>query len=170
LAVGFVDLVGSTSLASRLDFAELGAVLREFEAAVSDTVVRHQGRVVKFIGDEVMFTTRTATSGVEAAVDLSDLFRNHPRLPPVRVGLAFGPVLIREGDCFGSIVNLAARIVTVANPDSILIDSALKTQLSARDWEIEGAGHPLLKGFSSPVPVFRVARYVPDSSIESKPT
>jgi class 3 adenylate cyclase len=169
LAVGFVDLVGSTAIASRLDFAELGAVLREFEAAVSDTVVRHRGRVVKFIGDEVMFTTRTATSGLEAAVDLSEIFKNHPRIPPVRVGLAFGPVLTREGDCFGSVVNLAARIVTVANPDSILIDSTLRAQLSAPEWEFQDAGSHFLKGFDSPVPLFRVARDLGSAHIESTP-
>jgi adenylate cyclase len=125
---------------------------------------------VKFIGDEVMFTTRTATSGLEAAVDLSELFKNHPRIPPVRVGLAFGPVLTREGDCFGSVVNLAARIVTVAIPDSILIDSTLRAQLSDREWEIEDAGSPFLKGFNSPVPLFRVARSAPGAHIASTPT
>jgi len=169
LAVGFLDLVGSTALASRLEFAELGAVLREFEAAVSDTIVRHRGRVVKFIGDEVMFTTRTAASGLEAAVALSELFKQHPRIPPVRVGLAFGPVLTREGDCFGSVVNLAARIVTVAEQDSILIESTLRAQLSAPEWEFEDAGSSFLKGFNSPVSLFRVARHISGADIDSTP-
>jgi class 3 adenylate cyclase len=169
LAVGFVDLAGSTSLAGRLDFAELGAVLREFEATVSDTVVRHRCRVVKFIGDEVMFTSRNATSALEAAVELAELFKQHPRIPPVRAGLAFGPVLTREGDYFGSVVNLAARMVAVAGPSSILIDSHLRSQLSALEWVTEDAGSPTLKGFDIPVAVFRVARHIPGAGMPSTP-
>jgi class 3 adenylate cyclase len=161
LAVGFVDLAGSTSLAGRLDFAGLGAVLREFEATVSDTVVRHRCRVVKFIGDEVMFTSRNATSALKAAVDLVELFRQHPRIPPVRAGIAFGAVLTREGDYFGSVVNLAARMVAVAEPDAVLIDSTLRSELSAAEWVMEDAGTPSLKGFDSPVHLFRVAQHIP---------
>jgi class 3 adenylate cyclase len=159
LVVGFIDLTGSTSLAKRLDFAELGAVLREFEATVSDTVVRHRCRVVKFIGDEVMFTGRSATSALGAAVELAELFRQHPRIPPVRAGLAFGPILTREGDYFGSVVNLAARMAAVAGPNSVLIDSTLRSQLSDPEWVIEDAGTPSLKGFDAPMPLFRVARH-----------
>ena len=124
---------------------------------------------MKFIGDEVMFTTRTAASGLEAAVALSELFKQHPRIPPVRVGLAFGPVLTREGDCFGSVVNLAARIVTVAEQDSILIESTLRAQLSAPEWEFEDAGSSFLKGFNSPVSLFRVAKHIAGADIDSTP-
>jgi class 3 adenylate cyclase len=161
LAVGFVDLAGSTSLAGRLDFAELGAVLREFEATVSDTVVRHRCRVVKFIGDEVMFTSRNATSALKAAVDLAEHFKQHPRIPPVRAGVAFGAVLTREGDYFGSVVNLAARMVAEAEPNSVLIDSTLRSELSAAEWVMEDAGTRSLKGFDSAVHLFRVAQHVP---------
>jgi class 3 adenylate cyclase len=161
LAVGFVDLAGSSSLSRRLDFAELGAVLREFEATVSDTVVRHRGRVVKFIGDEVMFTSRNATSALAAALELSQLFEQHPRIPPVRAGLAFGPVLTREGDYFGPVVNLAARMVAVAGPNSILIDSTLRSQLSEREWAMQDAGSPSLKGFDTPVRLSRVVQHFP---------
>jgi class 3 adenylate cyclase len=161
LAVGFVDLAGSTSLAGRLDFAELAAVLREFEATVSDTLVRHGCRVVKFIGDEVMFTSRNATSALKAAVDLAEVFRQHARIPPVRAGVAFGAVLTREGDYFGSVVNLVARLVAVAEPNSVLIDSTLRSELSVAEWEMEDAGSPSLKGFDSPVHLFRVAQHIP---------
>jgi class 3 adenylate cyclase len=156
LAVGFADLVGSTELARSLDFADLCSILREFEGTAADIVVRHRGRVVKLIGDEIMFTAGDATGAVAAAANLIEAFRNHPHLPPARAGLAFGQVLTREGDCFGPVVNLAARVVSLADADSVLADTALVSQLSTMEWTVREEGSKELRGFDAPVPVFRV--------------
>ena len=74
----------------------------------------HGGRVVKFIGDEVMFRSPTAADAGRLALDFVDLVRTNEHLPPLRVGLAFGEVLTREADYFGPVVNLAARIAKLA--------------------------------------------------------
>jgi adenylate cyclase len=156
LTVGFADMVGSTGLASRLDTAELGAFFGEFEARAADVVVRNHGRVVKLIGDGIMFITSIPQAGLSAAVELVEAFRDHPRLPPVRAGLAYGSVLTMEGDCFGPIVNLAARIVTVATAGSILINEELTTHVSDAQWRTENLGAHSLKGFADPVMLFRL--------------
>jgi class 3 adenylate cyclase len=156
LTVGFADMVGSSVLSSRLDTAELGAFFGEFEARAADVVVRNHGRVVKLIGDGIMFITTIPQAGLSAAVDLVEAFRDHPRLPPVRAGLAHGSVLAMEGDCFGPVVNLAARIVTVAPAGSILIGEELTPYVSDAQWHTENLGAHSLKGFADPVVLFRL--------------
>jgi class 3 adenylate cyclase len=120
LVVGFVDLVGSTELGERLSVADLGAVLTAFEHLAADTVTAHGGRVVKLIGDEILFTASEPAPACTIAIELATAAREDPRLPAVRAGLASGPVMFREGDVFGPVVNLAARVVKAAEPGEVL--------------------------------------------------
>jgi adenylate cyclase len=125
LAVGFVDLVGSTALAQQLSTRELGAVLTEFENLAADLVTAAGGRVVKLIGDEVLYTARDPRSACKIALDLTTRFADHPRVPQVRAGVASGEILLRDGDVFGPTVNLAARAVKVAQPCDVVIPADL---------------------------------------------
>jgi class 3 adenylate cyclase len=79
--------------------------------------------VVKMIGDEVMFVTADVTAAARIALSLSDAYGGDEQLSDVRVGLACGPVLAREGDYYGPVVNLASRIVNIARPGSVLISA-----------------------------------------------
>jgi class 3 adenylate cyclase len=121
LAVGFVDLVGSTTLSLRLSMRELGAALGEFETRAADTITDFGGRLVKLIGDEVMFVVGDPRSAAQIALALTDAFAAHRVLPQVRGGLAFGDVMSRDGDYFGPVVNLAARVVKVAAPGTVAV-------------------------------------------------
>jgi adenylate cyclase len=118
--VGFADLVGFTALSQQVDAHELAAVVDRFEAIAYDTVNRLGGRVVKMIGDEVMFSVPDEASAVEIALSLSETYREDDELSDVRVGLASGPVLQREADLFGPVVNRASRIVNIAFPGSVV--------------------------------------------------
>lgn len=157
LVVGFVDLVGSTELAARLSTAELGAALSRFEGTASDLVVRSGGRVVKLIGDEILFTAPDGPTAVRLATSLVAAFAADPVVPHVRAGLAGGLVLTRDGDCFGSVVNLAARIVGVAATDEVLVDPAVGADVANDGWEVEPLPPRPLKGFAEPVPLLRIA-------------
>lgn len=119
--VGFADLVGFTAKTQQLEEHELAEVVGRFEAIAYDTVSRHGGRVVKMIGDEVMFLHDDVVAGARLALALADAFRRDEALSDVRVGLAYGPVLERDGDVYGAVVNLANRIVTVAYPGSVVV-------------------------------------------------
>jgi adenylate cyclase len=119
--VGFADLVGFTAQSLQLDEEELAEVISRFEAIAYDVVASHRGRVVKMIGDEVMFLSETVRSGAELALALAEAYRDDEDLSDVRVGLANGPVLEREGDVYGPVVNLASRIVSVAYPGSVVV-------------------------------------------------
>ena len=125
LAVGFADLVGFTALSQQLSEAALADVVSRFEELAYDTVAAGGGRVVKMIGDEVMYVTPEVPSAARIALDLSDAYAGDDQLSDVRVGLAAGPVLAREGDYYGPVVNLASRIVNIARPGSVLVSAEI---------------------------------------------
>ena len=118
--VGFADLSGFTALTQTLTPAELSAMLTEFGATISDVVHADGGRVVKFLGDAVMWVSSNPERLVTAALDLV----HHPRAREeglqVRAGLGYGEILAISGDYFGNAVNLAARLVAAAAPGQIL--------------------------------------------------
>ena len=159
IAVGFADLVGSTALAEDLSIAELGSVVAEFEERAVDTIVDAGGRAVKFIGDAVMFVASEPAMSCEIGLQLASQFSNDTRLPPVRVGLAFGDVLTRDGDYFGPVVNLAARIVQLASPSEVVASAGVESALADSDaftFRSRGAQH--LRGIREPTEVFTLER------------
>jgi adenylate cyclase len=133
LAVGFADLVGFTALSQQLSEAALADVVSRFEELAYDTVAAGGGRVVKMIGDEVMYVTPDVVSAARIALDLSDAYAGDDQLSDVRVGLAAGPVLAREGDYYGPVVNLASRIVNIARPGSVLVSEEVVTALEEHE-------------------------------------
>lgn len=156
LAVGFADLAGFTELSLGLSDRELTNLIVAFEQSAFDTIAEMGGRVVKTIGDAVMFTFDSPTVAVDLALRLATSAANE--VPPLRVGLAFGPVLLRQGDCYGPTVNLASRVAGVARGGEVVIDAAIADGLSedAR-YTITALGNVSLKGFG-PVAVSRVSR------------
>jgi len=129
LAVGFADMVGFTLLSQHLTDSELADVVRRFEELSHDIVTGLGGRVVKMIGDEVMFVVDSAADAARIGLDLADAYADDELLSDVRVGLALGPVLLREGDYFGTTVNLAHRIVNIGNPGTVLISEEFRAAL-----------------------------------------
>jgi adenylate cyclase len=129
LAVGFADMVGFTLLSQHLSDQELAAVVRRFEELSHDIVTGQGGRVVKMIGDEVMFVVSSVVDAARIGLDLADAYADDELLSDVRVGLALGPVLPRDGDYFGPTVNLAHRIVNIGNPGTVLISDEFHNAL-----------------------------------------
>ena len=131
LAVGFADMVGFTLLSQHLGDEELAAVVRRFEEISHDIVTAARGRVVKMIGDEVMFVVDHVAGAARIGLDLADAYADDDLLSDVRVGLACGPVLLRDGDYFGPTVNLAHRIVNIGNPGTVLMSDEFHAALTA---------------------------------------
>lgn len=155
-AVGFVDLVGFTEIVGELEVRELASFLREFEARAYDVVTSAGAQVVKLIGDEVMFVSTDAGAACEAARELMVGFdADHEHVVP-RGGLAYGDVLMRGGDYFGPVVNLASRLVNEAVPQELLVTEALAD--ASDHCEFEAAGRRMVKGFADPI---RVRSLVP---------
>jgi adenylate cyclase len=121
VCVGFADLVGFTAQTQELPEHQLAEVVGQFETIAYDLTSSHDGRVVKMIGDEVMFMTDDVRSGAELALDMAATYRRAEHLSDVRVGLASGRALERDGDVYGAVVNLASRIVNVAFPGAVVV-------------------------------------------------
>lgn len=126
LAVGFLDLVGYTALSQILDDDELGALVTRFEALTHDTIAQSGGRLVKTIGDEVMFVSESPAVTAAIALRLTERTGDDKVLPEARAGLAYGSVVAREGDYYGPVVNLAHRLVELAYPGSVLVSDELR--------------------------------------------
>ena len=164
----FADIVGSTRLYERLGDKIALSVVQDTLAAVAEAVAAHRGRIVKTIGDEVMAVFDGPEAGFAAAIDIRRRATTLPPLPgnggmvQLRIGLHFGPALMEEGDYFGDTVNIAARLVALANPDQILTTGDLLDRLppDQQDEATEFAAIEV-KGRHDPVRVAQVTAGMP---------
>jgi adenylate cyclase len=153
LTVGFVDLTGFTERAGTSSPEELLRLVTWFESAAHDIVTSHGGRLVKLIGDEVMFTTVEPDAACQIASRLTHLTGLAD--VPARGGLAQGQVVTAGGDLYGPVVNLASRIADVSIPGEVLVNDALVAAIRTDPhvtgaFAFEPAGRRLLKGFAEP--------------------
>ena len=147
LVVGFVDIVGYTSRSRQMSPRALGAMVEWFERVVTELVVQHGGQVIKTIGDEALFTVDDPTEAALLALELVERAEADEQFPDVRVGLAHGPVLARLGDVFGSTVNIAARLTSVARPARVLVDHDLAELLDHDDFRLRRTRRVSVKGY-----------------------
>lgn len=157
LTVGFVDLVGFTTLSRRMTSRELAETIDRFEESAHDIVTARDGRLVKLIGDEVMFVSVDASAACDTALTLLERFAGDPSIAP-RGALASGQLLYRGGDYYGPIVNLAARLADMAVPHELLVTPEVAAQVADETLRFEPAGKRMLKGFDEPAVVLTVGR------------
>ncbi len=150
VAVGFADLSGFTGLTEGLSMTELTNLLTVFEEVADDIVRAEEGRVVKFIGDAVMYVAHDAGAGVRIAQGLIEAARL--RSMNARAGVTIGVVLPLEGDFFGPVVNLAARLVAMAEPGEVLVTEEVADKLGD-DVTAVGLGPRAVRGFTRAIEV-----------------
>jgi adenylate cyclase len=124
-AIGFADIVGYTRQTRALTQEQLAALVEGFEGSALAIVTAHNGRIIKTIGDEILFAADTPHDAAHIALELVEGHLADENFPQLRVGVAWGPVLNRLGDVFGPTVNLASRLTTVARPGRVLVDKEL---------------------------------------------
>lgn len=149
-AVGFADVSGFTALSQVATSAELSRMVDAFEELATTHVHEAGGRVVKFIGDAVMYVTPHASSAVDVALRLL-----HHSSHPVRAGVTYGLLLAQDGDYFGPPVNLAARLVAAAEPGQLLVDAEAATRLD-QTYQITPQPPATLRGIAEPVVAYAV--------------
>ena len=122
LTVGFADLVSYTRLSQRLEQRELSVLVQRFEGLAADVVTTGGGRVVKTVGDEVLFTAEDPVAAAVIALSISERMAVDDVVPDVRIGISHGPVLRSLGDVYGPTVNLASRLTALAQPGTVITD------------------------------------------------
>ncbi|MFB7636398.1 adenylate/guanylate cyclase domain-containing protein [Streptomyces sp. NPDC056149] len=163
LAVGFADLVGFTRLTRRLEEEELGELVEAFETTAADLVAAHGGRLIKTLGDEVLFAADDAGVAAEIGLRLIETMGHDETMPELRVGIAFGTVTTRMGDVFGTTVNLASRLTSIAPRDAVLVDEAFAEELGrtgdapVSEADAAAAEKAAQEGTGSPPPPYRFA-------------
>ncbi|GAA2802105.1 adenylate/guanylate cyclase domain-containing protein [Saccharopolyspora taberi] len=146
--IGFADIVGYTRLIRDFTELELARLIDEFEELATGVVAENHGRIVKTVGDEVLFVTDAPAEAAEIALNLNEQIAESTRLPPLRIGLAQGVVLARFGDVYGSTVNIASRLTSVARPASVLVDRELSAALRHRpEYALISIGPTKVQGF-----------------------
>lgn len=135
LLVGFADIVGFTRRTREMTVVELDRLMETFESCSGDIITERGGRIIKTIGDEILFVTEDPLEGARIALELVEAEDEVEDFPQLHVGLAYGEVLIRVGDVFGPTVNLASRLSTVARPGRVLVDRELSALLKQNDEE-----------------------------------
>jgi adenylate cyclase len=146
--VGFLDMTGYTDLTRRLTQDQLAALLERFEAAASDVIAENRARIVKTLGDEVLFAADDPGDGARIALHLVEYAAGDAELPDLRGGLAAGEVLWRYGDVAGEVANIASRLTGLARPGTVLVDRALAESLAQRpEFVVQRLRHVAVRGY-----------------------
>ncbi|WP_424991669.1 adenylate/guanylate cyclase domain-containing protein [Nesterenkonia sphaerica] len=152
-AVGFADLVSYTSLSRQMSERTLAHMVQRFESRCAEIISIGGGRLVKTVGDEVLYNAETPEAGAEIALALSETIAADDVLPEARVSVVWGRVLSRMGDIYGPTVNLAARLTSLADPGTILVDASTAEALElSQDYLLVPQPPRLVRGFGEVSP------------------
>ena len=156
-AIAFVDLSGFTDTTERSGDEAASRLAARFQDLADASAHRHRGRVVKLLGDGVMFRFDSAHDAIGSALAMVE---DGPAagLPPAHAGVDAGPLIERDGDYYGRTVNLAARIADRAAPGEVLVSAAAREASADGVITFEPLDAAVLKGIADPVPLFRASR------------
>jgi adenylate cyclase len=131
LVVGFADVVGYTRLTRSLTETELAGLIERFESMATEVIATNAGRLVKTLGDEVLFVVADPVAAAAIGLGLLESISDGGELPDLRIGMARGEVLSRFGDVYGPVVNIASRLTSAAKPGTVLVDRELASTLAS---------------------------------------
>jgi class 3 adenylate cyclase len=152
----FTDVVNSTTLTQSLGDQAALAIVGVHDTIVRDALSALGGREVKHTGDGIMASFVSAASAVRCAIQIQRELEKHAQVNSehplkVRVGAAAGEPVEKNNDLFGSTVQLAARLCAHAQPEQILVSTAIAELCIGKGLSFEDVGEVTLKGFTSPV-------------------
>ncbi len=154
-AIAFVDLAGYTELTMSGGDERAADYATRLHLVASRVVAKHGGRVVKQLGDGVLLRFRAGGGAVAAVRELVTEITD-AGLPQVHAGIAVGRFVVRDGDVYGGVVNLASRIAAHAKAGEVLLAAAdARVLLPETAWE--DAGEVALKGIADPIGLARLA-------------
>ena len=132
----------------------LASLVQHFEQRCAEVVAVGGGRIIKTVGDEVLFMTESPEAGARISLTLSQIIREDPNLPEARVAFVWGRILPRLGDVYGPTVNLASRLVALAEPGSVMTDASTANVLEGDErFVMNPQGVRNVRGFGDVRPV-----------------
>jgi adenylate cyclase len=153
VTVGFADLVSFTALSNEMDEDRIGDMVEIFESRCADVVAARHGRIIKTLGDSVLFVAEDPVRAMDIALSVVDVIGRDKRLPDVRIGMATGSVILQLGDVFGPPVNMAARLTGVARRNRVITDRATADLLPPGQFDSRALPARPLRGFGIVEPV-----------------
>ena len=158
-AIMFTDIVGSTAMTGRLGDTRAVEMVRAHDALVRRALNDRNGRVVKHTGDGIMASFDDPKACVDCARAIQQAFEafnlaSKEKLR-VRIGIDVGEPVADSNDLFGATVQMAARLCQAAEPDGILVSSAVQAHVENK-FQLDDHGRRLLKGFAQPLQLFDV--------------
>ncbi|MEO6623890.1 MAG: adenylate/guanylate cyclase domain-containing protein [Burkholderiaceae bacterium] len=161
--VVFADLMGSTGVFETIGNARASRVVTQLTQWIGEIFAKHNGRVVKTLGDGVLAVFQQAPDAISAVVDVQ---RSHQKRiasassttrMPIRVGVARGEVEFVDGDCYGDAVNVASRLSDLSGPHQIWANSSSLEQSEEGDGvRFRPLGPITIRGRAEPCSVFQV--------------
>ncbi|MDO4887455.1 MAG: adenylate/guanylate cyclase domain-containing protein [Actinomycetaceae bacterium] len=149
-AFGFIDMVAFTNRSNELGSADFIKLIEEFDYTCREVIHTNGARVVKTIGDAFLYIADDVVTGAEVATNIIEELREVEGMLPVRASLVWGGVVSRFGDIFGPKVNLASRLVDVADSGVVMTDketAEILRSLKLGRYTLVPAGSPTLQGF-----------------------
>lgn len=148
MGVGFADIVDYTRQSRSLTRSEVGRLVDHFEERSLEIIADHNGRIIKTIGDELLFVADEPQAIARIGLELTEEGRGDNQFPQIRVGLAWGPALARLGDVLGPVVNVASRLTSTSRPGRVLVDRSLADLLEGNEhFELRRARRTSVKGY-----------------------
>lgn len=155
----FADLAGFTALTEAHGDEEAAELAADFSAFVRELLPEHRAEEIKTIGDAVMLRCDEPSAAVELGLRIVDEVRARPQFPIVRIGMHTGPAIERNGDWFGSTVNLAARVSGAASGDEVLLTEATRGATGElQGVQLRQRGEQRFKNIKEPIAVYRALR------------
>jgi class 3 adenylate cyclase len=163
VVVMMADIVGSTSLATNLDQTAFFEIMRTITKTVAEAAKKHAGRLMRIEGDSFVAVFDTANEAVACALDLQRSITELGVLQNsgLRIGLAAGPVLEIQNDLVGAVVNLAARVCSLAGAGQILVSAGVVMVGLSQHVLVIDLGPMVMKGFPERVYIFEIRRVEP---------
>ena len=153
-SVAFIDLAGFSAIADVYGDAAAIDILEIFEGKVREALAGYEPPI-KWIGDEAMLSFPEPEVAIQALGTLLSACREEPRLPLTRSALNHGPVIRRANDLFGSTVNIAARMASLASPGQLLATQPIAEAAAARGILVQDLGKVALRSVAERSPALR---------------
>lgn len=162
LSVMFTDVKGYTAFSSKASFSELISFLKQHDEFLLPIIQKHQGHLVKKIGDALLVVFEQPSKAVLAAIEMQRKLKEYnasvddSEKLEIRISINTGPVIRREGDYYGDTINVASRMQSVADAYDIIISESTATALDSNIFNLQPYGEHLFKGKDKPLKIYKV--------------